>query len=76
MTGTKLAAFKKNVPPTPMAAIVRPPMAGPTMRAPLKRMLFSGTAFRSRSLPTISGTNACRVGLSKALLTPSASAST
>ena len=51
-------------------------MAGPTARAALTSTELSVTALRTCSGPTSSITNACRVGLSKAVAMPSAAART
>ena len=47
-------------------------MAGPTMRVPLKTLLFSATALVTSSWPTISTVNDCRMGMSNALTMPRA----
>ena len=53
-----------------------PATAGPTSRAPLKIVEFRLTAFASSPGPTISETNACRVGASMAATAPRPKAST
>ena len=45
-------------------------MAGPSTRPVLNIVELSAIAFISAGLPTISGTNDCRVGMSSALVTP------
>ncbi len=67
--------FARNAAFTPIVAIMRPPIAGPTSRALLNMPEFSATAFIRSSLPTISTTNACRVGCSNAFARPSIIAS-
>ena len=59
-----------------IAAIAKPPSAGPMMRATLNWMEFSATAFGTSSGPTISITNAWRVGTSIALAVPNIAVST
>ena len=61
----------------PKKPIVRPAIAGPTMRAPLKiaRVEGDGVGARPRG-PTISTVNAWRVGMSTALVMPRIVAST
>nr|WP_165938626.1 MULTISPECIES: hypothetical protein [unclassified Parafrankia] len=56
------------VPAMPMSP---PAAAGPAIRPALKIMLFSATAFGSSGAPTISTMNACRMGASKEVTTPS-----
>ena len=58
------------------APIVRPAIAGPTIRAVLKTAEFSATALATSLRPTISTTNDWRVGMSTALVIPSSSART
>ena len=53
-------------------AISSPAPAGPRIRAAWIRTLFRPTAFTTRSEPTISITNACRVGWSTAVTRPRA----
>src|SRR6266478_1405998 len=65
-----------NAGATPKAAIRRPPMLGPTMRAPLKEAEFSDTALLRSERPTISATKDCRAGLSSTLASPTPVAST
>ncbi len=76
ITGTKLTPLSRNAAFTPTVAMTKPPIAGPMSRAPLNMPEFSATAFIRSSLPTISTTNAWRVGCSKALASPSTSART
>jgi len=66
----KDAALMRKQPPTPAVTIKTPATAGPIARAALTMTLLSETAFPIESGPTISGTNACRVGLSTALVIP------
>ncbi len=56
--------------------MMRPPIPGPTIRAMLKSDEFSAMAFGRSSRPTISTTNACRVGMSSELVRPSNAART
>ena len=58
-----------------MSAMSTPATAGPSSRAPLNVALFSAIAFGRSRLPTISITNACRVGLSTTVATPRPKAS-
>ena len=58
----KLAALSAKQGSTPMVAIRTPAKAGPITRALCTRTLFRLTALTTRSEPTISMTNACRVG--------------
>ena len=57
------------------AAIIAPPMAGPTARATLKAPLFSVMACGSRDRGTRSGTMVWNAGMATALPEPSASVS-
>ena len=59
----------------PTAPMTRPATAGPAILARLNVALFSAMAFAMPSLPTISATNVCRVGLSTTATRPSAKAS-
>ena len=59
----------------PTVANKIPPSAGPMMRAPLNIIELTAMAFGKSSRPTISTTNACRAGPSKALITPVTAAS-
>ena len=56
--------------------IVTPAMAGPMMRPALKMVELMATALANSSRPTISTAKACRVGVSTAEMTPTATAST
>ncbi len=58
----KLAALMAKHGSTPTVAIRTPANAGPITRALWTRTLFRLTALTTRSLPTISITNAWRVG--------------
>ena len=60
----------------PKKPIVRPAIAGPTIRAPLKIAELRATALATSSRPTISTVNAWRVGMSTALVMPRIVAST
>ncbi len=75
-TATKLAALARKHHPSPTLAIISPATAGPSVRATLTSTELRLTALRRCSEPTISSMNDCRAGFSKALLTPSSSAST
>ncbi len=59
----------------PITPIKMPAIAGPKTRAPLNSDEFSAMAFIRSSLPTISTTKLCRVGMSKASVIPSSNAS-
>ncbi len=65
-----------NTQPLPIAATMIPARAGPTRRARLNEALLSAIALWRESGPTISFTNAARVGLSTADTTPSGNANT
>jgi hypothetical protein len=67
-------ALRKKAGAIPTAAISPPAAAGPSTRAVLKLALFRPTALATRSGPTISLTNDCRAGMSKAVATPSSRA--
>ena len=57
--------------PSPTAAMITPPIDGPMIRLPFTIDEFSAMAFgRSARSSTISTTNACRAGVSKALMMP------
>jgi hypothetical protein len=58
----KVAALSAKHGSTPTVAIRIPASAGPTMRAVWISTLLRLTAFTTRPAPTISTTNACRVG--------------
>ena len=66
--------MRKNAGAIPTTAISTPATAGPMTRALLKLALFSPTALATRSGPTISLTNACLAGMSKAVTQPSSRA--
>jgi hypothetical protein len=70
-----VAALSMKHGATPAAAIIRPASAGPTIRAQWTITLLRLTALTSRPDPTISMTNACRVGLSTAFTDPRAKTS-
>src|SRR5438445_176652 len=76
ITGTNEMALNRNRGESPMTWINSPATAGPTRRAALNTALFRPTAFASSSVPTISITNACRVGRSTTVTTPRRNAST
>ena len=61
--------------PDPRAAISRPASAGPIIRARLNDAEFRPTALVRSSGPTISLTNDCRAGASKADPIPNTNAS-
>ena len=75
ITAMKLTPLRKKQAVTPTRPIRMPPSAGPTIRAALKTAEFRPTAFVTSSTPTISMTNAWRVGMSTALTSPSSAAS-
>ena len=52
-TARKLTAFATKQKPSPIAAITRPPSAGPITREALKRLELSAIAFGSSAGPTI-----------------------
>ena len=56
--------------PTPTAATITPPAAGPTTRAALKRLELSAIALGSSSRPTIWNVSACRAGASSTRTMP------
>jgi len=56
--------------------MANPAIAGPTKLAPVTIVVLRATALARFSRPTISGTNAWRVGLSKAFTAPRRTAST
>ena len=68
----KVAALIAKQGVTPTVAIRMPASAGPAIRATWMRTLLRLTALTTRSPPTISIANACRVGLSTALTAPRA----
>ena len=70
------AALARNAQPVPTALIITPAIAGPRMRPVLKIVELMPTALTRSSLPTISTTNDCRIGLSTAVIKPSIVAST
>ena len=70
------SAFTKKHHETPMLAMRRPAIAGPTTRAAVNSALLRLTAFVTCSVPTISTTNARRAGLSSAVTTPRRAART
>ena len=65
-TARKLMPFRKNAVATPKRAMSSPATAGPTMRAVLKTIEFSATAFGRSGRPTRSVTKDCRAGMSTA----------
>ncbi len=64
-TARKLTAFSRKQAPGPAAAMTAPPSAGPTMRAPLKRLELRATALGSSLRPTIWNVRAWRAGWSR-----------
>ncbi len=61
----------RKQPPSPTTAMSIPAREGPTRRAPLRMEELSAMGFgRSLRSSTISSTNACRAGESKAFTTP------
>ena len=56
--------------------MITPAIAGPMMRAPLKRPVLSATAFGSSSRPTIWNVSDCRPGASRTSALPPRNAST
>ena len=75
-TARKLTAFDAKHQPTPTAAITMPPSAGPAMRAMLKRLELSATAFGSSSRPTIWNVRDWRAGASSTSAVPISAAIT
>jgi len=57
--------LKNRQPATPTTPIKTPASAGPNTRAPLNSDEFNAIAFIKSSLPTISTTKLCRVGMSE-----------
>ena len=68
--------FRRKHNPSPMAATITPPIAGPTVRVKLNIIALKAIAWRKSSRPTMSTVKDCRVGTSIAVMMPSASAST
>ena len=56
--------------PVPTTAITTPAIAGPKMRARLKRLELSATAFGNSSLPTIWNVRFWRDGASNTIAVP------
>ena len=71
MTAMKLTPLRRKHQPSPTAATSTPATAGPMIRAPFIIEELSAIAFMRSSRPTISTTNAWRIGTSKALMAPS-----
>ena len=63
-----------NTHPEPTAAISTPAHAGPIIRAALKDVELSATAFATSASATRSETKVCRAGLSNAPTQPSKNA--
>ena len=76
MTNPKLIALTTKHQPMPTVPTRTAAMVGPMTRATFTVVVFSVTASRTRSRPTISWTNACRAGLSAALKVPNSTART
>ena len=76
ITARKLAPFTKKHHPSPSTLMAKPAMAGPMKLAPVTIVVLSATALARFSRPTISGTNAWRVGLSTAFTAPRRTANT
>ena len=57
----------RNTQPEPTAAMRRPAIAGPIIRAALNEVEFSATAFDRSASPTSSETKVCRAGESNAV---------
>ena len=74
-TATNVTVLMKKAGAMPTPAMSRPAAPGPSSRAKLNDAEFSPTALGMSSLPTISETNACRAGLSAAVITPNTNAS-
>ena len=66
--------FRRKHSPSPMAATITPPSAGPTVRVKLNSIALKAIAWRRSSRPTMSTVKDCRVGTSIAVMMPSASA--
>jgi hypothetical protein len=64
----------KNTHPEPTAAIRRPAVAGPTIRAALNEVEFRATAFDKSASPTSSDTKLWRAGASNAVTQPNRNA--
>ena len=60
--------------PSPIAATITPPIAGPTVRVKLNIIALKAIAWRRSSRPTMSTVKDCRVGTSIAVMMPSAKA--
>ena len=71
-----MTQFDRIAQPEPNAAMTRPASAGPMIRPALKLAELSPTALAMCCLPATSDTNACRAGLSNAVPSPKASATT
>ena len=67
--------MRKKAVGVPTAPITSPAAAGPAIRARLKIALLRAMALGMSPVPTISVTNACRVGLSTSVARPSPKAS-
>ncbi len=76
MGARKLIALIQIAGANPNQPIMTPETAGPTSRAELNCMEFRPTALGNKSCPTISATNDCRAGASKAWTMPSVNAIT
>ena len=70
ITASVETALTRNTQPVPVPMIIKPAMAGPTIRARLNVDEFSATALARCSRPTISPTKLCRTGGSNAVNTP------
>jgi len=66
----KVVALIAKTQPGPTTATARPAMAGPIRRAELNAAELSETALVRSRRGTISPTNDCRAGMSKAVATP------
>ncbi len=74
ITARELTPFKKKHQPSPIHAIAKPAIAGPTTRAPLKMEELSAMALGKSSFPTICTKKACRMGTSNAFTIPTRNA--
>ncbi len=75
-TAANEAALIRNTHPDPTQAMTAPATAGPTIRAALKEVEFSATAFDRSASPTSSDTKVWRAGASNAEAQPSRNANT
>ena len=69
-TAAKDAPLIRKAQPVPTAAMVRPAMAGPIIRAALNEVELSATALCRSASPTSSATKVWRTGASNAAALP------